>query len=288
MTCPGISNTVLTTTAQGASFGAFSVEALIKSPSNATTAWTSTTSAIVGWDSSGGDGFLFEVSSGSLVYRISTAAPQPLLRCCPRAAPPNALANNSWYDVAFTYSGTGSNSVSLYWTATTPSTTGASLLGTGNASKPLKAVSDTLAVGDDPHTTIPFAGLIDEVRIENVALSANQFTIFGPNPASSYNNWSGVSGGNWSVGGNWSAGLARAPTTAAAFGGGSYPATGPTTVLVNNADTPVGSLNFFEPTYKFTLGLDPSGSGSLSIGTAASPARSTSMPAITKSTRPSI
>ena len=89
--------------------------------------------------------------------------------------PVNGFVPNNWFHVAATYDGTN---VVLYWTKVLPSTTAANPISTNAVvvGTSFGAVQGSLGIGN--RTRSPaieyFQGLIDEVRISNVARAANQ------------------------------------------------------------------------------------------------------------------
>jgi len=95
------------------------------------------------------------------------------------ADPVNGFVPNNWFHVAATYDGTN---VVLYWTRVLPSTTAANAISTNAVAvgTSFGAVQGSLGIGN--RTRSPaieyFQGLVDEVRISNVARAANQM-LFG-------------------------------------------------------------------------------------------------------------
>jgi hypothetical protein len=91
--------------------------------------------------------------------------------------------------VAVTYNGNllDPASLKLYWTRLDPANTAANQIASKNMNGWLRQQDTDFALGNEMRdfngNTEPFVGLIDEVRISDVARAANQF-LFVPEPAS--------------------------------------------------------------------------------------------------------
>jgi hypothetical protein len=99
----------------------------------------------------------------------------------------NAIAMNQWYHVAATYTGDllDPASLKLYWTKMDASNVQANLLGSKNLNGWLRQQDTDFALGNEQRdfngNTEGFFGLIDEVRISDVARGAQQMQ-FVPEP----------------------------------------------------------------------------------------------------------
>lgn len=99
-----------------------------------------------------------------------------------------SLQQDGWYHVAVTYNGDllDAASLKLYWTELNAANTQANLIGSGNMNGWLREQDTDFALGNELRdfngNTEGFNGLIDEVRISDVARGADQF-IFVPEPA---------------------------------------------------------------------------------------------------------
>lgn len=178
--------------------GSFTVEAMINLPTGQTIG-TGNVRNIVSWDNSTSGSsssravqFRLENTTGvgsvpSLSFywfTLNRAAPdnQTLIAAPLPTSGMNAFANDTWFHVAFTHDGT-TNSNQLYWTKVDPSTTTASALGASstNVFTDVELKTSALVLGNQERNNIwntGLRGLLDEVRISNVALGAGDF-IFG-------------------------------------------------------------------------------------------------------------
>jgi Concanavalin A-like lectin/glucanases superfamily len=101
----------------------------------------------------------------------------------------DALAQDSWYHVAVTYNGNlaDPNSLNLFWTKVDPANTVAALIGSGNMNGWLREQDTDFALGNELRdfngNTEGFVGSIDEVRISDVARTADQFIFTVPEPS---------------------------------------------------------------------------------------------------------
>jgi hypothetical protein len=108
---------------------------------------------------------LIAINNGDLKTAIPSVAADPV----------NGFVPNNWFHVAAVYDG---NNVVLYWTKVLPSTVAANPISTNAVpvGSSFGAVQGSLGLGN--RTRSPaieyFQGLIDEVRISNVARAANQ------------------------------------------------------------------------------------------------------------------
>jgi hypothetical protein len=100
----------------------------------------------------------------------------------------DALVQNGWYHVAATYNGNLSDpaSLKLYWTRLDPSNGVAAQIGSGNMNGWLRQQDTDFSLGNEMRdfngNTEPFIGLIDEVRISDIARAPNQFIFTNPLP----------------------------------------------------------------------------------------------------------
>jgi alpha-galactosidase len=91
----------------------------------------------------------------------------------------DAIVSNNWYHVAVTYNGTENtaNNLTLYWTLLDPNRTNASVLGTAQLTFDLPVAPCPFTIGNSGRSTIAinnnFLGLVDEVRISNLARGSN-------------------------------------------------------------------------------------------------------------------
>lgn len=101
----------------------------------------------------------------------------------------NAITLDGWFHVAVTYNGNLSDpaSLQLYWTKLDDANTQAALLASGNMNGWLRQQDTDFAIGNELRdfngNTEGFVGSIDEVRISDVARTADQF-LFVPEPSS--------------------------------------------------------------------------------------------------------
>ena len=102
---------------------------------------------------------------------------------------PDAIQQGEWYHVAVTYNGNLADpaSLQLYWTKLDASREQAALIGSGNMNGWLRQQDCDFALGNELRdfngNTEPFIGLIDEVRISDLARGAGQMQ-FTPEPTS--------------------------------------------------------------------------------------------------------
>ncbi len=93
-------------------------------------------------------------------------------------------------------------------------------------------------------------GMIDEIRISNIARPATGF-LFTVIPGGSF--WNVDANGNWDIAGNWTVGGPNAVSAEASLGGGGTAITAPRTITLNGTKT-LGKLNFSNAAQGFTLG----------------------------------
>ncbi|HTV61279.1 MAG TPA: alpha-L-rhamnosidase C-terminal domain-containing protein [Verrucomicrobiae bacterium] len=123
-------------------------------------------------------GFQFRINSSScLELNLIAISGADITTPIPTTAtdPVNGFVANNWYHVAAAYDGTN---IVLYWTKVSPTTTADNPISTNAVAvgPSFGAVQGSLGIGN--RTRSPaieyFQGLIDEVRISNVARAANQ------------------------------------------------------------------------------------------------------------------
>ena len=196
----------------------------------------------------------------------------------------NALVNNQWYHVAFSYDGTNGT---IYWTLLNGTNGAASVLAKQalNLGTAAGNVTGELTVGNLARNVSqsPFQGYIDEVRISNVARSSGQMQFYSPavsitqNPVSQNVDYNlpvtfsvGASsqfplGYQWRFNSNSIAGATNTSYTianAAAGNAGYYDCVVTNTIGYNNvsigASLVVGAANFLADRYSFnTSYVDP-------------------------------
>ena len=109
---------------------------------------------------------------------LNLGTTQPRAMAIPRTGP-DAIASNRWYHVAVTYNGLEGtpDCLKFYWTLVDPSRTNANLIGQTNLLNDLPVAATDFCLGNTGRSTpnINFVGLIDEVRISNIARSASEF-----------------------------------------------------------------------------------------------------------------
>lgn len=101
----------------------------------------------------------------------------------------DALAQDAWYHVAATYSGNllDPASLQLYWTKLDDANTQAAMVASGNMNGWLRQQDTDFALGNELRdfngNTEGFIGLIDEVRISDIARTPDQFLFAVPEPS---------------------------------------------------------------------------------------------------------
>lgn len=150
--------------------GEFTVEALIKLP-----AITGSSREIVSTDSGlSSRGFQFRINtSGQLEFNFIATAPAGVTAAIPTSGL-HAFNSANWYHVAVTHDGTTTR---LYWTLADPSVTTANEIGNSTTETTNGAVTGPLVIGNEGRSASGegLRGLIDEVRISNIARSPSQF-----------------------------------------------------------------------------------------------------------------
>lgn len=136
----------------------------------------------------------------------------------------DAIAQDQWYHVAVTYNGnlTDAESLKLYWTKLDASHTAAVQIGSGNMNGWLRQQDTDFALGNEQRdingNTEGFFGLIDEVRISDVARAPNEFLFSGgatPNSAN-FDGDTDVDGNDFII---WQKGVGRTGAAATAAAG---------------------------------------------------------------------
>lgn len=101
-----------------------------------------------------------------------------------------SIVQGGWYHVAVSYNGnlTDAASLKLYWTELNDANVAANMIGSGNMNGWLRQQDTDFALGNEMRdfngNTEPFSGLIDEVRISDVARDATAMQFTTPEPAS--------------------------------------------------------------------------------------------------------
>ncbi len=163
---------------------AFTVEAMVNIPN-----LTTTTRSIVQTDNNNANasrGFQFRINNGNIEVNSigsfsnngATSSQFPI-----PTSGPNAFVANEWFHVAMVYSNAGgSETTTLYWTRVNATTETASVLGTTTNEGVDPAWIAPLVIGNEGRNTGSGAnmaeglrGLIDEVRISNVARGPREF-----------------------------------------------------------------------------------------------------------------
>ena len=103
----------------------------------------------------------------------------------------HAPRQGEWYHVAVTYTGEPArpSNIKFYWTNLHDSVTEAHLITTTTMNASLAGVQGSLSVGNTSRKSRliygrNWAGLLDEVRISDVARGSDEFMFFNPNPTS--------------------------------------------------------------------------------------------------------
>jgi autotransporter-associated beta strand protein len=209
-------------------------------------------------------GFQFRVNnSGQLEYNSIGDGDGGIVAAIPTTGA-NAYAANEWFHVAMVYDGNGNaaaNSVRLYWTKMDGANLLANQIGSGSEGD-LPLSNNMLVLGNENRNTAgePLLGLLDEVRISNVARAANQMMFSG----AILNYWNNSGSGDWDTASNWTIGVPNAPAAVAIMGGGPVTLGADSTVTLNGTKT-VGSLSF-DSGFKFTLASGAAGAITLNNG----------------------
>jgi autotransporter-associated beta strand protein len=154
----------------------FTLEAIV-CPTNGTL----TTGQFICTDSSlASRGFQFNLSSGGVITFNFVTSGGSMSGTIP-ATGNNALVNNQWYHVAFTYDGTNGT---IYWTLLNGTNGAASVLASQALNLGIAAgnVTGELSIGNIGRNVsqAPFQGYIDEVRISSVARKSGQMQFNSP------------------------------------------------------------------------------------------------------------
>jgi O-glycosyl hydrolase len=170
-----ISGNVSQSQLQGES-GAFTYEALIQIN---TTDGSQSILSHDGWNSA--RGFDFAVSAGSLKLYPGAGDMDSVLATIPTTGE-HAFESNEWFHVAVSYNGNEgeADNVKLYWTRVGADDGVANEIGTGTFSSDLQGdISNPLGVGTYSRSAFrnELNGLIDEVNMHSVALSASEFEV---------------------------------------------------------------------------------------------------------------
>jgi hypothetical protein len=164
---------------------AFTLEAMVNLP-----AVTGSNREIIATDNSAGNadrGFQFRVTStGSLEFNYIGVATTGVTAVIPTTGA-HAFLANEWFHAAVSHDGTN---VSFYWTRVDPAFTAANLIG-GPVAEAVDVNDDAvLVIGNEGRvvgttgSTEGLLGLIDEVRISNIARNADGFIFAVPEPTS--------------------------------------------------------------------------------------------------------
>ena len=130
--------------------------------------------------------FIFRLNGSNIEFINTGAAGNQTLAMALPTIGFNAFAVNTWFQIGVTYNGTENTAgnFSFYFTKVDPSVTTANLLGTGNLTFDVGNTggNSVFDVGNrDAAATGGFLGSIDEVRVSDIARTADQF-IFAPVP----------------------------------------------------------------------------------------------------------
>lgn len=134
--------------------------------------------------------FQFRVAEGNLEFINIGGGVQALSAAIPSTGD-NAFAANQWFHVAVTYDGSENSdgNLKLYWTKVDESQTEANMIGSVTMAQDLTAANSArYAVGNDNRTVGDqeknLEGLVDEVRISNIARGADDMLFAVPEPSS--------------------------------------------------------------------------------------------------------
>ncbi|MGC9452426.1 MAG: LamG domain-containing protein [Oceanipulchritudo sp.] len=159
----------------------FTMEALIN-----TSSITDGQQEIISLDSNGSRSFQFVISSaGELRYQVIGGS-NPQYNFNIPTTGPDAFQADTWFHVAVTYTGQEgvANNLSVYWTLLDGSRTEANLLGNGTLAADWTG-NGYFVVGNEGRRDAGenLKGLIDEVRISNIARGADEMMFAVPEPA---------------------------------------------------------------------------------------------------------
>ncbi|MEO5915195.1 MAG: LamG domain-containing protein [Luteolibacter sp.] len=108
---------------------------------------------------------------------------QSLSVALPTSGDPDAIAQGGWYHVAATYNGSEAtaNNLKLYWTLLDSSRTEANEVFSGQLTNDLLVGSPDFTIGNEGKdgSTDGFAGVVDEIRISDIARTPGQFLFSG-------------------------------------------------------------------------------------------------------------
>ncbi|MDA3873763.1 MAG: LamG domain-containing protein [Kiritimatiellae bacterium] len=183
------SSTVATPTGGGATTGGAVLQSGLQGASGAFTL-----EALVNYNALGGEqtilahdgdtrGFLFRFDTGGNLSFYNGSG--SLTTTLPGSGD-HSLQTGNWYHVAVTYTGAEAvtDNLAFYWTALDSAATEANLIGTATMSTDLNSGSDNpFGIGTTTKSSfrLETKGLIDEVRISNIARQADDF-VFGVIP----------------------------------------------------------------------------------------------------------
>lgn len=158
---------------------AFTLEALVNLPGH-----TGMNRQIICTDSSAGTrGFQFRINtSGNLEFNFIGTAPAGVQTPIPVSGD-HAFEANQWYHVAVTHDGVNTR---FYWTRMNPANLAANLIGSFSTETVNPDVQGFIVIGNEARvvgtvgSTEGLAGLIDEVRISNIARRAGEMMFYTP------------------------------------------------------------------------------------------------------------
>ncbi len=140
---------------------------------------------------SGGQSFQFRIGSGGMLQFIEVEPSVQVVEAAIPTSGANAWSADHWYHVAASYTGSEgtSGNTSLYWTRLGDDVTTANLLGTGTLSSDISSgVQHQFTIGNrfTQNGEDSLAGLIDEVRISDIARGAGGFIFSSSGAPSPY------------------------------------------------------------------------------------------------------
>ena len=167
-TCPD----AITQSSIAGADGSFTVEALVNLPSI-----TGATREIISTDSSMTNrGFQFRIgTTGMLEFNFITGSGSAIAATIPTSGA-HAFAADQWFHVALSFDG-GTSTSTFYWTKLDSAPIQANAIGSSTSESTVASVSGPLAIGNEARAASGegLQGLIDEVRISNVARGAGAF-----------------------------------------------------------------------------------------------------------------
>jgi hypothetical protein len=175
----------------------------------------------------------------------------------------DAIAFDQWYHVAVTYNGDLADeaSLKLYWTKLDAANTEAKLIGNGNMNGWLRQQDTDFALGNELRdfngNTEGFFGLIDEVRISDIARAPTDFQFTGGAPVNNANfdGDADVDGADFIT---WQKGVGRTGAAATAATGN---ANGDATI--DAADLAIWRTQFGQPVAGLAAGAVPEPGGAV-------------------------